>query len=151
MQPPLVPSTSIRGRKWMIFLVLLVHKTNWNDTRYNYIASANWAVISMSIIPQQTQSMLFYRWSTVYDAGPTLKQHWFNVCWLSLNEERLQCADKVVMDSKRLCFINCNAQLRRILRISLLIQTAMRRHHNLCLNATSRNERVVCAPNVSGT
>ena len=33
---------------------------------------------------QQTRGiepMLFQCWSTVYDGGPTLKQHWLNVCW----------------------------------------------------------------------
>ena len=36
-------------------------------------------------IGQQTRGiepMLFKRWATVYNAGPTLKQHWFNASCL---------------------------------------------------------------------
>ena len=37
------------------------------------------------VIPQQTQyveSMLVWRWTSVYDAGPTLIYHWINVLCL---------------------------------------------------------------------
>ena len=38
--------------------------------------------------PQDVESMLVYRWSTVYDARATLNQHWFNVfrllCYINL-------------------------------------------------------------------
>ena len=41
-------------------------------------------VIDSSQQTQYDESMLVWDWPTIYDAGPTLNQHWFNVLFLLL-------------------------------------------------------------------
>ena len=46
------------------------------------VCSPRWAVKCSLIISQQTRDihpLLYQCWPTVFDAGPTLKQHWVNV------------------------------------------------------------------------
>ena len=72
---------------------------SWNNTGLKWCQLCDAA--------QQTQdieSMLVYRWNTVYDAEPMLNQHWLNVlCLLGDAREFYRCSIFSSMSTLRRC------------------------------------------------
>ena len=95
----------------------------------------SWKVFVSSQQTQKIDPMLFQCWSTVYDAGPTLKQHWIKFCvCLMLSWRTPWCFShwSIHIDQLSACSLTSHLSLMRcILFFRLIIKVCLAKKSNI--------------------